>query len=124
MAILGDATINGWLTYLSGFTYQVSLHTSNPADNPVNPAASEISGGTYTRKTTGFTADLTNNKFSNSAIVAFDGLPAAYITHVGIWYTSGSSSGSMAFALPLSSPFTSTNGSTWSIAAGESSLLL
>lgn len=116
MSIFSGPSIITWLNTLAGYTYQMSLHSSDPL-SAVDPATTEISGGSYVRKSATFARN--NLSLWNSAIVTFDGLPAATVTHVGVWYTSGPDSGSMAFSVPLTNSFATSSGSSWSIEANE-----
>ena len=58
----------------------VSLHTGNPGENGAN----EVTGGSYARKAVTFGA-VSNKATSNTAAIEFPGMPAATLTHVGLW---------------------------------------
>ena len=57
-----------------------SLHTADPGST----GASELSGGSYARQSISFGAPSSGTAAS-SATINFTGLPAATITHIGLW---------------------------------------
>lgn len=116
MSVFSGISITTWLDTLAGYTYEMSLHSSDPLIAG-NPATTEISGGSYTRQSATFVRN--NLNIWNSAAVTFGGLPAATVTHVGVWYTSGANSGSLAFSVPLTNSFTTSSGSSWTIDANQ-----
>lgn len=63
---------------------KVSLHTADPGETGAN----ELVGGSYARQTVTFNA-ASAGQITNSASVDFAGMPAATITHVGLWDSAG-----------------------------------
>lgn len=61
-------------------TPYVSLHTADPGET----GASEASGGSYARQVGSFGAAAAG-QVANDAAISFTAMPAATITHVGIW---------------------------------------
>ena len=90
----------------------MSLHTADPGDN----GASEATGGSYARKAITFAA-ASNGKVESAGAVTYDGMPAAMITHFGIW--SAASGGTFLGGGPLAASKTTTAGDTLNFAAGE-----
>lgn len=117
MSVFSNTTIDQWFTLLSGYSLNMSLHTSDPLLVPANPASTEVTGGSYSRKSV--TLTLVNHTLQNSAAVTFTGLPATTITHVGIWYGSGPNNGSFALAIPLTNSVSAVSGSSWTIPANQ-----
>jgi hypothetical protein len=74
--------------YLKGaaFTQPTNIYISLHTADPGTTGASEVVGGSYARQlaNTSFAAAAGGSKVSN-AIIDFLGMPAATITHVGIW---------------------------------------
>jgi len=58
----------------------VSLHTADPGET----GASEVVGGSYARQQAAFDAAVAGAT-QNTAIIDHTGMPAATVTHVGIW---------------------------------------
>jgi len=74
-----DAILNA--TTLTGIaTPYISLHTGDPG----LVGSSEVSGGSYIRKAGSFIA-AASKAADNDAAVEFAGMPAATVTHIGIW---------------------------------------
>jgi len=66
-------------------TIYVSLHTGDPGDT----GASEVTGGGYSRQAAAFESAATKHT-QNSGEISFSNMPAALVTHLGLW---GASSG-------------------------------
>lgn len=62
----------------------LSLHTADPGLTGAN----EVTGGSYARQAITMGA-VSAGSVANSALIAFDGMPAATVTHVGVWSASG-----------------------------------
>lgn len=61
-------------------TPYVSLHTADPGET----GASEAAGGSYARQSSTYGAAAAG-QVANDAAINFTSMPAATITHVGIW---------------------------------------
>jgi hypothetical protein len=61
-------------------TIYLSLHTADPGTT----GASEVTGGSYARQAMALNA-AANKVTANTAAESFTGMPAATVTHVGIW---------------------------------------
>lgn len=61
-------------------TAYLSLHTGDPGETGANEAA----GGSYIRKVAVFAA-ASGGSAANSGTISFTGMPAATITHIGLW---------------------------------------
>lgn len=78
-----NSMLNAWLraaAYTGTASLFLSLHTADPGD----AGASELTGGSYARVGVTFAAAVA----ASSGLVAqtdFAGMPAATITHVGLW---------------------------------------
>lgn len=59
---------------------ELSLHTADPTDTGTN----EVTGGSYTRQSLSWGTAL-NGEITTDLDVEFSNMPAATITHVGIW---------------------------------------
>ena len=93
-------------------TPYVSLHTADPGET----GASEATGGSYARQSAAFDA-ASAGATANSAIIDFTLMPAATITHVGIW--DASTSGNFLWGGALAASKTTNSGDTFRIAAGD-----
>lgn len=58
----------------------ISVHTGDPGETGAN----EHTGGTYIRQQAAFGA-AASGAVTNSADIEFLGIPAATITHIGVW---------------------------------------
>ena len=58
----------------------LSLHTSDPGLTGVN----EVTGGSYVRQAITM-GTVSAGSVANTVLIAFDGMPAATVTHVGVW---------------------------------------
>lgn len=90
----------------------VSLHTGDPGET----GASEASGGSYVRKIAAFEAPA-SGATQNAANIQFTGMPAATITHLGIW--DAESSGNFLWGGILSAAKTTNSGDTFQVNAGD-----
>ena len=98
-----DAILNA--TTLTGITTPyISLHTGDPGLT----GASEVTGGSYIRKSASFEA-AASKASQTDAVLEFAGMPAATVTHIGIW--DAESSGNFLWG--------GTNSGTQSVAAGN-----
>lgn len=97
----------------------VSLHTGDPGTT----GASEVAGGSYARvnANTSFAAASGGSKATN-AILDFAGMPAATITHVGIW--DAASAGNFLVGGALSASKTTNAGDTFRLPSGQLSATL
>ena len=90
----------------------ISLHTANPTDS----GTSEVTGGSYARQSVAFDAASTSHT-QNTGAVNFTSMPAATVTHFGIW--SASTAGTLWGYGALSASKTCAAGDTLSFAAGD-----
>lgn len=98
--------------YTPPTTVYVSLHTGDPGSN----GASEATGGSYARQAV--TLDAASSKASqNGGAVSFTGMPAATITHVGLW--DAASSGNFLMGGSLSASKTTNSGDTFQFPTGD-----
>ena len=68
--------------YTAGSTVKLALFTSNPTDAG---SGTEVSGGSYARQTITFGTAASSGTISNTADITFTAMPAASVTHVGIY---------------------------------------
>lgn len=64
-------------------TPYISLHDADPGETGAN----EVTGGSYARQSGAF-GNATAGAVSNTATIDFTGMPAATVTHVGVWSSS------------------------------------
>lgn len=80
-----DNTLNSWFrnTAFATLTAQmaVSLHSADPT---TSGAGTEVGGSSYARQNVTFNAP-SGGVVAASAALNFSGMPAATISHVGIW---------------------------------------
>ena len=76
-AVLRGTTTGGGLPTANPYVY---LHTGDPGET----GASEVAGGSYARQQAAFNAAAAGAS-ANTAVINFTGMPAATVTHVGIW---------------------------------------
>lgn len=93
-------------------TPYVSLHTADPGET----GASELSGGSYARQSASFGA-ASGGAVANDAQVEFTDMPAATITHVGVW--DAASAGNFLWGGALSASKTTNAGDTFRIPTGD-----
>jgi hypothetical protein len=106
-----DAVFNAASFGLAGDPY-VSLHTADSGET----GASEVAGGSYARVQAAFDT-AASGAVSNTAIIDFTGMPAATVTHVGIWDASGA--GNFLWGGALAAPKTTGAGDTLRLPAGD-----
>lgn len=105
-----DAVFNN--TSLAVATPYVSLHTADPGET----GASEATGGSYVRQLGSFGA-ASGGAIANDAGISFTGMPAATITHVGVW--DASTAGNFLWGGALAASKTTNAGDTFAIATGD-----
>jgi hypothetical protein len=120
---LENALINATLrntSYTSPATVYVSLHTADPTDAGTG---TEVSGGSYARKSATFAAP-SNGVSASSADVTFDQATGSWgtITHIGIW--DAESTGNMLYHTPLTTSKTIDSGDIFKIASGSLTVTL
>jgi hypothetical protein len=93
-------------------TVYVSLHTADPGETGAN----ELTGGGYSRKPVTFNAP-SGGSMTNSADIDFPNMPAATITHVGLW--DAASAGNFLWGGALTASKTTNAGDTFRIPAGQ-----
>jgi hypothetical protein len=93
-------------------TVYVSLHTADPGETGAN----ELTGGGYSRKAVTFNAP-SGGSMTNSADIDFPNMPAATITHVGLW--DAASAGNFLWGGALTASKTTNSGDTFRIPAGQ-----
>jgi hypothetical protein len=90
----------------------VSLHTADPGET----GASEATGGSYARQSASFGA-AASGAIANDAAISFTAMPAATITHVGVW--DASSAGNFLWGGALAASKTTNSGDTFTIPTGD-----
>lgn len=95
-----NALFNGtaWNPMSSGDPY-ISLHTGDPGTTGAN----EVSGGSYVRQRPPFNA-AASSQAKNTSSISWTLLPAATITHIGIWDASSGGIYYLGAALSTSIP--------------------
>lgn len=89
-----DAIFNATAFNLAGNPY-ISLHTGDPGTTGAN----EVAGGSYARVQVPFNA-AASRSVKNTSSFSFTSMPAATITHIGVW--SALSGGNFIAGGPLS----------------------
>ena len=101
----------------------ISLHTADPVDAG---SGAEVAAGSYTyaRQLCEFNLAGTNaaGVTENTAVETWTNLPAATVTHIGIW--DAATSGNLLFHTAVDSSKTVANGDTISIAIGAITVTL
>jgi hypothetical protein len=120
---LENALVNATLrntSYTSPATVYVSLHTADPTDAGTG---TEVSGGSYARKSATFAAP-SNGVSATSADVTFDQATASWglITHIGIW--DALTTGNLLYHTPLTTSKTIDSGDIFKIASGSLTVTL
>lgn len=120
---LENALINGTLratNYTAPTTVYVGLYTSDPTDANTG---TEVSGGSYARKSATFGAP-SNGVSATSADITFDQATASWgtITHIGI--LDASTSGNLLYHTPLTTSKTIDTGDIFKIASGSLTVTL
>lgn len=98
-------------------TVYVSLHTAAPGAG----GASEVAGGSYARQSSTFDV-ASGGATANSGALAFAGMPAATLTHVGCF--DALSAGNFLWASDLTPDKTTNSGDTFNIATGDLDLTI
>ena len=120
---LENALINGTLratTFTAPAAVYVSLHTADPTDAG---SGTEVSGGSYVRKSATFAAP-SNGASATSADITFDQATASWgtITHIGI--LDAETSGNLLYHTPLTTSKTIDTGDIFKIASGSLTVTL
>lgn len=120
---LENALINATLratTFTSPATVYVSLHTADPTDAGTG---TEVSGGSYARKSATFGAP-SNGVSTTSADVTFDQATGSWgtITHIGIW--DSLTTGNLLYHTPLDASKAIATGDIFKIASGSLTVTL
>lgn len=120
---LENALINATLratTFTSPATVYVSLHTADPTDAGTG---TEVSGGSYARKSASFAAP-SNGASATNADVTFDQATGNWgtITHIGIW--DALTTGNLLYHTPLTTSKTIDTGDIFKIASGSLTVTL
>lgn len=93
-------------------TVYISLHTGDPGET----GASEATGGSYARQSAAFDA-AASGATANSGTISFTDMPAATITHVGVW--DAVSAGNFLWGGALTASKTTNSGDTFQIPTGD-----
>jgi hypothetical protein len=93
-------------------TVYVSLHTADPGDTGTN----ECTGGSYARQLITLGTAATASTISNTAVITFAGMPAATVSHYGIW--SAATTGTLWAYYSLTTSRTTVAGDSVSFAIG------
>lgn len=120
---LENALINATLratNFTAPTTVYVSLHTADPTDAGTG---TEVSGGSYTRKSASFAAP-SNGVSATNADITFDQATASWgtIGWIGIW--DASSTGNLLYHTPLTTSKTIDTGDIFKIASGSLTVTL
>ena len=120
---LENALINATLratTFTSPAAVYVSLHTADPTDAGTG---TEVSGGSYARKSASFAAP-SNGASATNADVTFDQATGNWgtITHIGIW--DALTTGNLLYHTPLTTSKTIDTGDIFKIASGSLTVTL
>jgi hypothetical protein len=99
--------------YTAGASVKLALFTSNPTDAG---SGTEVSGGSYARQTITFGTAASGGTISNTADITFTTMPAATVTHVGIYEHT---SDNLLFHGALSSSKSVDAGDTFKISTGD-----
>lgn len=112
---LGNALLDHVLrnvAYTSPTNVYVSLHTADPGLTGAN----EVTGGSYARQACAFDA-AASKATQNAAAESFTAMPAATVTHVGIW--DASTDGNFLWGGALAASKTTNSGDTFTIADSD-----
>lgn len=99
-------------------TVYLALFTSDPTDAG---SGTEVSGGSYARQAAAFAAP-SNGSASSSADINFTNMPAATVTHVGVY--DAASLGNLLYHGALTSSKTVNAGDTFTVTAGNLTVTL
>jgi hypothetical protein len=97
-------------SYVAAASY-VSLHTADPGET----GADEVTGGSYARQSCSWNA-ASGGSADNSSALSFTGMPAATVSHFGVW--DASSVGNFIVGGALSQSESVGAGQTVTVAAG------
>ena len=101
-------------------TVYLALHTADPDEDG---SGAEVSGGSYARQACAFDAThATGGNTANTSAESFTGMPAATVTHIGIW--DHASAGNLLFYTAVAANKTVGSGDTISVAAGAVTVTL
>lgn len=106
-----NAVFNATAFGLAGDPF-ISLHTADPGETGAN----EVAGGSYARQQAAFGA-AAGGATDNNANIDFATMPAATITHVGVW--DAVSGGNFLWGGPLNASKTTAAGDTLRIPANQ-----
>lgn len=108
-----DALVNGtaWNPMSSGNPY-VSLHAGDPGTTGAN----EVTGGSYVRQQVAFNAAASGQAVNTSSVL-FTLMPAAVVTHIGLW--TASTAGTYHLGGVLSASITVAEGNTLTLSAEQ-----
>ena len=99
--------------YTSPATVYLALHTADPTEAGTG---TEVSGGSYARQAVAFDA-AASGATQNTSAVSFTNMPAATVTHVGVW--DASTNGNLLFYGALAASKTTNAGDTFTVAAAD-----
>ena len=99
----------------TAYTGPVSLYLSLHTADPGKTGASEVTGGSYARQAVTF-GTFATGQASNTAKIDFTSMPAATVTHIGIW--DASTAGTFHQSGALTASVTVTAGNTLEFAIG------
>lgn len=99
--------------YTSPTTVYCALFTSNPTDAN---SGTEVTGGSYARQAITF-GSASSGSSTTTADLVFSGMPAATVTHFGIY--DASSAGNLLYYGAFTASKTTTSGDTLTITAGN-----
>lgn len=108
----------GGTTYTQPATIYVSLHTADPDEDG---SGAEVSGGSYARQVATMAAAASGAKATNADLV-YTNMPAATVTHVGLW--DAVSAGNFLGGGALATPKTTGAGDTFQITSGNLTISL
>lgn len=94
-------------------TLYLALYTADPGEAGTS---NEVSGGSYARQAVTF-GTVATKAVSNSATIDFASMPAATVTHVGLW--SAASGGDFWWGGALAASKTTTAGDTLRVNTGD-----
>lgn len=111
----------GLASYTMPTTY-LALFTANPGET--GSLAAEVSGGSYERKSWTPSWNAGSSRIENSALVRWDGMPAATVTHVGIMDGDTEGAGNMLWYGALASSVAVSAGNSFEIPAASLTVVM
>lgn len=108
----------GGTTYTQPANIYVSLHTADPDEDG---SGAEVTGGSYVRKAATFAAASAGSKSTN-ATLTWTSMPAATVTHIGLW--DASTAGNFLGGGALAASKTVGSGDTFEITSGNLTVTL